>query len=359
MTLENKTESHFGILEANVIFLVLAAFFLTLGAYFQSREVLSGLLITEYGIVMMPVILYSLFKKKDIRAVFRLKKLGLVQIFKIMGIAALMIPMVALVNLIAIFIIEIFSKSVILDLPTAKTGIEYLGLMFIISLSAGICEEVLFRGMILDAYESELGRKWGAIFSGFLFALFHFNPQNFLGPFLLGVVFSYLVQLTGSIYAAIIAHATNNGIAVTMAFLINLIYKEDALIEQGEHLFESMGMLFTAIIFYGLLAFVLTFALRAAIRNLKIDYATLSKGETINIESKSYVVAECDGDTLILKDFEENRLLKTNLDRIKRFGVLSNYKVWQEQKLRLDMNKMVPVVGCIIAYGYVVYLVYA
>ncbi len=68
-------ENHFKINEANVIFIVLAFVFLTLGAYVQRLDVITGLLITEYGILLLPIMIYALVTKKNIKEVFRLNKL--------------------------------------------------------------------------------------------------------------------------------------------------------------------------------------------------------------------------------------------------------------------------------------------
>ena len=49
---ESKQKNHdFSIKEANVFFILLAFLFLTVGSYVQSRELISGLLITEFGLL--------------------------------------------------------------------------------------------------------------------------------------------------------------------------------------------------------------------------------------------------------------------------------------------------------------------
>ena len=97
----------FSIKEANAFFILLAFLFLTIGSYVQSRELISGLLITEFGLLALPVILYSVFTKKDLKKVFRLKGLPFEAILKIVVLAALLIPMIAVANLVTIFFIEL------------------------------------------------------------------------------------------------------------------------------------------------------------------------------------------------------------------------------------------------------------
>ncbi|GAU77157.1 type II CAAX endopeptidase family protein [Fusibacter sp. 3D3] len=355
---QNLRSRHYNILEANVIFFILAGVFLTVGAYVQSKDVLSGLLITEYGIVLAPILLYTLITKKDFKAIFRLKKVPFKQALKIMGIAILLLPTIAVVNLITILIIEIFSDAIVFNIPTAETGVQYLGLMFIISITAGICEEGFFRGMVLDAYETELGRKWGALFSGLLFAIFHFNPQNFFGPLVLGIMFSYLVQMTGSIFAGVIAHATNNGIAVSMGFLVNLSSGDMDVISQSDQLFESTGTLLIVTVFYGILAIGFALLIRNLLRSLKQDYAAFEVGDRISVNEKAYEILEKIDEQLVIKEMVSEKLLTTDTVRLKNVGISSEYKLWDKRPLRLNILKMLPVLGAVIAYGYIIYLAY-
>ncbi len=353
-----EQRSHFSIFEANSIFLILAGIFLTVGAYFQSKEVLSGLLITEYGIIFVPILLYALVTKKDLRGVFRVKKIPLKQCLKIVAIAILLLPTVAIVNMIAILLIELFSDAIVLDIPTATNGVEYLGLMFIISITAGICEETFFRGMVLDAYETELGRKWGAIFSGFLFAIFHFNPQNFFGPLVLGIMFSYLVQLTGSIFAGILAHATNNGIAVSLGFWANLVSDEADMMASGGQLYDSIGLLIGMIVGYGVLALGFAIVIKGLLKSLRKDYATFEIGDSIEVNTKRYDIIDMEAEKLIIKAENSEELLTTDLERLSKVGISHEYKLWDKRPLKLPIGAMVPVMIAAVAYGYIFYLAY-
>ena len=249
-------KDHFSVREANTLFIVLAFLFLTIGAYVQSRELISGLLITEFGLLALPVILYAVFRKKSLKTVFKFNKIPFSAVVKIMVMAALMLPVVAASNLITLFIIDLFGTPIESPIPIASTTWEFLLLFAVIAGSAGICEEVFFRGAILNGYENEVGKKWAAIFSGLLFGIFHFNPQNLLGPILLGVFFAYLVQLTNSIFAAIVAHITNNGIAVTLGYFTNQFTGEiQADVATEGLIFESPGVILGVLVFYLVLAF--------------------------------------------------------------------------------------------------------
>jgi len=163
-------------------------------------------------------------------------------------------------------------------IPTATNTAEYLLLFAVIAGSAGICEEIFFRGVILNGYESEVGLKWGAVFSGLLFGIFHFNPQNFFGPIILGIVFSYLVQLTGSIIAGIVAHMANNGIAVTMGYMLNVFEGGTGTLAAEEVVFESVGVILGVMVFYCVIAIVFFIGIKSIFRSDSVDVTVADEG---------------------------------------------------------------------------------
>ena len=315
-----RANRNFTIKEANGFFIILAILFLTVGAYVQSRELISGLLITEFGLLAAPVIIYSIIMKKDIISVFRLKLIPVSAVFKIVLLAALLLPTIAVANLASIFIIELFGNAIESTIPTASNGPEYILLFAVIAGSAGICEEIFFRGVILNGYESELGMKWGAVFSGLLFGIFHFNPQNIFGPIILGIVFSYLVQLTGSILAGIIAHMTNNGIAVTMGYLMNVF--SDGIVEDSDLIFESAGAILGVMAFYLVIGMICYVGIKAILKNLRIQF--LGKAQ------------------------------KENFNEI----VEAPAPLWGKEPLNMDVSHFFPIALSVALYGLIIYIAY-
>jgi sodium transport system permease protein len=89
-------------------------------------------------------------------------------------------------------------------------------LWLVMAVTPACCEELLFRGLILSGL-----RRWGPwpalLISSLLFAVAHASIYRLLPTFCLGLLLGYLVLKTGSIYCSMIAHALNNGLAVTLA----------------------------------------------------------------------------------------------------------------------------------------------
>lgn len=213
---------HYPASAAGWTFLGGALLLLTVGSWVQAQDFKTGMLVTEYLLVLLPVLLLGLVLRVDLRTALRLKPLPLKAMLLIPVIVLLALPITLFLNLLVISALAYLGKAYGVPIPAADSLTELSTLFFIISISAGLCEEFFFRGMMLDAYSSRFGGRRGIAVSAVLFGLYHFNPQNLLGPIFLGLLFGYLVLLTGSIWAGVLAHMTNNGIAVLMMFAANL-----------------------------------------------------------------------------------------------------------------------------------------
>lgn len=77
---------------------------------------------------------------------------------------------------------------------------------------APIKEEMLFRGLIYPPFRRALGKGKGMLLTGLLFATFHFDVIRFLPLFIGGVVLAWLYERSSSIWPAIVAHGTWNGL---------------------------------------------------------------------------------------------------------------------------------------------------
>jgi membrane protease YdiL (CAAX protease family) len=81
------------------------------------------------------------------------------------------------------------------------------------SLIAPVGEELLFRGVLQSVLTARWGVYAGVIGSAFLFALIHADLVLFVPIFLMGILFSVLYRITGSLWAPVWLHVLNNFIA--------------------------------------------------------------------------------------------------------------------------------------------------
>ncbi len=87
-------------------------------------------------------------------------------------------------------------------------------------LIAPIVEEIIFRGFIFAGFKARYGWVKAAIFSSGLFALIHIQPLAILGIFVMGMIFAYLYQYSGSIWPGIVMHMSTNLLALSAAYLM-------------------------------------------------------------------------------------------------------------------------------------------
>jgi sodium transport system permease protein len=87
----------------------------------------------------------------------------------------------------------------------------------VIAVTPALCEELFFRGLVLTGLR-RLG-VWPAIVTcALLFGVAHSSVYRLIPTFFIGLLLSWLVWKTGSVWTGVLAHALNNGIAATLVY---------------------------------------------------------------------------------------------------------------------------------------------
>lgn len=89
--------------------------------------------------------------------------------------------------------------------------------LFHVALVPAICEETLYRGYVMRAFQKSWSIWPAIIVSGLLFGLYHVQLSNLIPLATLGILFAYVTWVSESIYPAIVAHLVNNGGSVLVA----------------------------------------------------------------------------------------------------------------------------------------------
>jgi len=241
--------------EVNLVYLVLGFALLIIGYLVQSKEIYSGLLITEYIIILLPNILFLKLRGYKLKRVLRLNSLSFMQFIFIILIMIFAYPVAIFFNAIFLAIINSFSSALPTSIPIPTTSIEYLIGLFVIAIAPGICEEVMFRGTMMSAYDT-LGYKKSILITAILFGLFHFNIMNLIGPIFLGVILGSLVHKTNSIYASILGHTLNNAIALTIGFAITKFSDQINDMASTTQVYSDNTQMIMSLVVFGVLAFV-------------------------------------------------------------------------------------------------------
>lgn len=205
------------ILSVNVLYLILGLMLLFIGFLVQSYRLYLGLLVTEYVLILIPNIIFIKMKGHSLKRVLRLNGFSLKQLLYTILIVLFSYPIAVFINLIVMNIINTFTDFVPVGVPIPLTPQEFIISFLIIGVTPGICEEVMFRGTMLSAYESK-GYGKSILITSLLFGIFHFNITNLVGPVYLGAVLGIIALKSNTIFLPMIGHTLNNTIALTIGY---------------------------------------------------------------------------------------------------------------------------------------------
>jgi uncharacterized protein len=197
---------------------------------------------------IVPSIIYLAVTKLPIKETLRLNKISSGDIGIIIVIVILSQPVGMFFSLITSFFFENTIAGVMDEMAT----IPYIMQLGIIAVTPAICEEISMRGIVLSGYKKVSNLK-AAVMTGILFGIIHLNAQQLLYTIALGILFAYIVIITDSIWASIIAHFIFNGIQVTLSNVIRLTGfgegQEQGAIPLSEKLISAGVFGFLAVVF--------------------------------------------------------------------------------------------------------------
>ena len=92
----------------------------------------------------------------------------------------------------------------------SASPIAELSLLLTVTVGAPFCEETIFRAFMYRQLRSRYGIAWGTALSALAFACVHGSVASLLPLFVLGVLLAFVVEWSGSVLPAIIAHGLWN-----------------------------------------------------------------------------------------------------------------------------------------------------
>jgi membrane protease YdiL (CAAX protease family) len=220
------------VLGANIVYLAVLALMMVAPILIGNQD--SGtvstlkyylkLFLLEIILVGGPPLIYMLIFKMNIREVIRLNKIKAGEAFLVAGMAILGYGVIIIINRVWYWIISHWGTPAGQELPPVTNGSQLLLAVLTIGLVPAIVEEFLFRGLIIRGYE-RFGSIAAIVMTGVLFGLLHIQLMSIPSVILLGIVITYTVYRTNSIFAGIIYHFVHNTVTVCFLFLQNIVQK--------------------------------------------------------------------------------------------------------------------------------------
>lgn len=203
---------------AMTLYTVILLLIFYVGVYAQSKHIVGGLLITEWLLIALPTVALLWYLRVDLLSALHLRS------FRLDG--ALAVVAIAFSWLVLAFQLGIWHSNV-LPMPEEMAK-QYLQLMHldeanlavllaVIAVSPAICEELLFRGAILSGLEKRLPAWLLIPVVGLLFGVFHLSIYRVALTGLTGMVLTYVVWRTRSLWNGILLHFLFNASAVLVA----------------------------------------------------------------------------------------------------------------------------------------------
>ncbi len=209
-------------------FLAVFILLVFLGGIAQALHFEWGMLFTQWVVILLPALWYWKRYGFSQRGLHRLRPLErkYIPTILLLGISAWILNMLVALSLVR-FLVS-FGYDPIAVLPPPVNLLHLAVYLLVIAFSAGVCEEIFFRGAIMPALEKQ-GVVPALVFSSFLFAIMHVSFTNLPGTFFLGLLFGVTVIKSGSLLAGMALHMLNNAVAVIFLYMSTLMDLETAI----------------------------------------------------------------------------------------------------------------------------------
>lgn len=189
----------------------------------------------QFMFILAPAVFFARLQTHNLKSTFRLNKpKPVLLILAVLGIVMIqpflqgyMYFQEQLINSIPFLndglkpLRDIFNsfESSTMKIVKAHNWFEFSVVVFVICITPAICEEALFRGFAMSNLR-KVYKPFMAIFTtGFLFALYHFQPFNIVPLLILGFYLGFIVYFSNSLYLGILAHFLNNFFASYYMFV--------------------------------------------------------------------------------------------------------------------------------------------
>lgn len=212
-----------------LISLILASLFAGNIFYALNISNAMSIVLVEIIFLLIPTFIYFIINKSSVKEDLKLNFMDTPSLGIVVAIGFVSYPIMMFVGAVS----QIFFRNFVNDVFNTLATLPYIECLAIVALTPAICEEIVMRGVVFSNYE-DVNIKKAVLMNGFMFGVFHLNPQQFFYAFVLGALFAYLVYITNSIFSSMICHFILNGISVTLSFIVMKIYPDEVLSKSND-----------------------------------------------------------------------------------------------------------------------------
>ncbi|MBD5484670.1 MAG: CPBP family intramembrane metalloprotease [Lachnospiraceae bacterium] len=189
---------------------------LYVGSLLQIRFGLAGAFGTQMILLLVPLFLV-VYTKRDIRQTYGFARTKAVNF---LGGALISVGMVLLNLVITAALMKLFPQSTE-NMETVFSELfesNVVAAFVVIAVTPAVCEEMLFRGVIMHSMKAKYRVSSAIAITAVLFGLYHMSLVKFIPTGLIGLLLCLVAWKADSIYPAMLMHFINNAISVIVSY---------------------------------------------------------------------------------------------------------------------------------------------
>lgn len=180
-----------------------------------------GVLVTQVGLILIPALLFVFVGGFRASTTLSLRAPRIRDLVAGVLIICGATPLVWFLTWLQGFVLPVPQEFLegMSDFLTANTPSRVLWLLLLVALTPAICEEILFRGILLSGIRGRVSFMTTVMVNGLIFGAFHVPGATvirFLPTAILGMLLTWVVIRSRSIWTGMLMHLINNGSIVIL-----------------------------------------------------------------------------------------------------------------------------------------------
>lgn len=178
------------------------------------NDPLIGMFLSQM-LILIPSVVFLYNRKKHIQETLRFNKIDVVTLVALTVITYTLLPVMSFINMLSMVFVKNRISDTVTGVVTSKPLIVGI---FVVAILPAFVEEILCRGILYNNHR-KVDVKKAIILNGILFGLLHGNFNQFAYAFVMGMIFSLLVEATDTVISTIWCHFLINGNSIVASFI--------------------------------------------------------------------------------------------------------------------------------------------